>query len=368
MIFPIILDVSKCNIPFIDEGVNINGISKESYCMDGDIIIADASEDYNDIGKAIEISNVGVQKVVAGLHTILARDKANVLANKFRGFMMKSKVVHEQIRVLAVGSKVLGISKTNLNKVNVHIPSIPEQHKIADFLTAIDEKIENQKAIIEVFENQKKGFTQKIFSKQLRFKNLNGNTFPDWEEKIITNIAKTSIGLVTTMTENYVENGTKLIRNSDIKPNKIMQAGLINLDVNFAENNKNKEFQKFDIVTVHTGDIGVSAVIGDDMIGSLGFATLNTRPNLDIVNPYYLSLYYNSPKNIKYAITMSTGDGRSNYNLKDFDNAIIPIPSLPEQQKIANFLLSFENKIETEKQNLTHWQTIKKGLLQQLFV
>lgn len=181
-------------------------------------------------------------------------------------------------------------------------------------------------------------------------------------------VAKTSIGLVTTMTENYVECGVKLIRNSDIKENKIIKDNLINLDIDFASQNEHRKLKLNDVVTVHTGDIGTSAVIDEDMDGCLGFATLNTRPNRNVIDSNYLCHYFNSFRNKKYAIRMSTGDGRSNYNLKDFNNASILIPCIEEQKKIASILSNIDIKIEKEQEKLDSLNEYKKGLLQQMFV
>lgn len=99
------------------------------------------------------------------------------------------------------------------------------------------------------------------------------------EYKVITELAYTYIGLVTTMTKHYVEDGVPLIFNSSIKVSGIDTSKPIFLDEEFAEKNKNRMHKKDDVVTVHTGDIGVSAVISDSLDGSLGFATIVTRIN-----------------------------------------------------------------------------------------
>src|SRR5690606_19017866 len=99
----------------------------------------------------------------------------------------------------------------------------------------------------------------------------------EWEVKSLQQISKNvTIGLVTTMTKHYVENGVPLIRNSDIKEGKIRMEKLINLSSEFAEKNSNKQMKLNDIVTVHTGDIGTSSLISEDLVGCLGFATLQT--------------------------------------------------------------------------------------------
>ncbi len=181
MKFPTLLDVKNTQIPYVKEAVDLSKISIESYCKNGDVVIADASEDYNDIGKAIELKSIGEEKIIAGLHTILARDNKGIMVNGFKGYLMNSPSVRKQIKVYAAGAKVLGISKANISKVKLLIPSGMEQEKIAAFFSLIDKKIELQTEKVEELKNYKKGLMQKIFSQELRFKDENGNEYPEWE-------------------------------------------------------------------------------------------------------------------------------------------------------------------------------------------
>ncbi|EFC7677628.1 hypothetical protein CS000_002182 [Escherichia coli] len=202
---------------------------------------------------------------------------------------------------------------------------------------------------------------------KLRFYRFLNNDEYKWQSKKITDISKTFIGLVTTMTSSYVDNGVKLIRNSDIKENYVEKSKLIKLDISFAEQYGSRKLKSGDVVTVHTGDIGVSAVIDEELDGCLGFATLNTRPNPTIINSKYLCQYFNSPYYIKYALSMATGDGRNNYNLKDFNNAIIPVPCIDEQTKIADFLFSVDEKIALLNKQYNLLSQYKKGMMQKIF-
>lgn len=180
--FPTILDCNKAEIPYINPDVDLSRISEDSYCKEGDIVIADASEDYNDIGKTIELKNIGEAKIVAGLHTLLGRDNKGVTTNGYRGYMMSTNSIHHQVRILAVGSKVLGISKSNIIKVIANIPSRKEQEKIVSFFSLIDEKVEKQQQKVELLQEYKKGMIQKIFSQEIRFKDQNGEDYPEWKE------------------------------------------------------------------------------------------------------------------------------------------------------------------------------------------
>lgn len=158
------------------------------------------------------------------------------------------------------------------------------------------------------------------------------------EEIHLNKIAKVTIGLVTTMTMHYVSNGIPLIRNSDIKPNEIIKDKMIYLSESFASENEHRKLKLNDIVTVHTGEVGVSAVIKGDMVDCLGFATLNTRPNTNQVYPEFLSWFFNSEPFVNWCIAMSTGDGRQNLNLKDFVKAIVHLPSIKRTTKSHLFL------------------------------
>lgn len=190
----------------------------------------------------------------------------------------------------------------------------------------------------------------------------------DWEQRKLTDIAKTFIGLVTTMTENYRDSGTLLIRNSDIKEGQfIFSEKPIHLDEEFAEKNKTRRLHIGDVVTVHTGDIGTSAVIKEKEAGAIGFATINTRTDKRILNPYFLSTYFNTDKHKCYANSVSTGDGRSNYNIKDFNKLVISIPTLDEQEKISALINNINTIITLHQRKLEHLNLKKKALLQKLF-
>lgn len=156
-------DAEKEKIPFINRKVNIEKITKDHFCQVGDIVIADASEDYNDIGKAIEIWNVGNEKIVAGLHTFLARDMAGKSVNGFKGYLIQTWQIRKQIMRIAQGISVLGISKKNLANVEFQFPCKDEQKKITTLLKNIDKFIEVSKTQINQTQQFKKGLLQQMF-------------------------------------------------------------------------------------------------------------------------------------------------------------------------------------------------------------
>lgn len=166
--FNTLFDITKENVPFINQSVSIEKIKKESYCIEGDIIFADASEDLNDVGKSIEIVNLNNEKLVSGLHTLMARQRKNKIAIGFGGYLFKSDWIRKQIQREAQGAKVLGISASRISNVKIYYPKDSrEQQKIALCLSALDELIMAQTDKTEQLQQHKKGLMQGLFPKNV---------------------------------------------------------------------------------------------------------------------------------------------------------------------------------------------------------
>jgi type I restriction enzyme S subunit len=233
----------------------------------------------------------------------------------------------------------IAIKDSTFFEMPIKIPvNIKEQVLIGETLEKFNQYITLHQRKLDNLKLKKKALLQKLFPKNgERYPELRFPGFTDaWEQRKLIDIAKTFIGLVTTMTENYRDSGTLLIRNSDIKEGQFeFSENPIHLDEEFAEKNKTRKLQIGDVVTVHTGDIGTSAVIEEKEAGAIGFATINTRTDKSVLNPYFLATYFNTEKHKCYANSVSTGDGRSNYNIKDFNKLVISIPTLDEQERIS---------------------------------
>ncbi|WP_345973584.1 restriction endonuclease subunit S [Sulfurimonas diazotrophicus] len=155
--------INKENVPFLNDDIEISKIKDEQYCQVKDLVIADASEDYKDIGKTIELIDLQNEKLLAGLHTYIARDKNDVMALGFASYLMQTNNIRNQIMKSATGISVLGISKNNLSNVKFLLPSKEEQTKIADFLSAIDTKIDLVSKELQNAKQFKKALLQQMF-------------------------------------------------------------------------------------------------------------------------------------------------------------------------------------------------------------
>lgn len=318
-----VLDVSEEKLPMISDKSVLTKY-KASFLQNGDVIVADTAED-STVGKCSEIAGLNDEVVLSGLHTIPYRP-IEKFASGYLGYYLNSSAYHKQLIPLMQGIKVTSISKSAMQNTEIVYPkSVEEQGKIGNYFQSLDHLItlHHRKCII------------------LRKMKVN-----DWEQRKVTDLGEIYIGLVTTMTEHYTDKGHLLIRNSDIKDGYFeFGENPIYLDEEFSEQNKSRMHQLGDVITVHTGDIGTSAVIGENEVNSIGFATIVTRPNQDVLDSNYFVAYLNTDTHKQWAVSMATGDGRSNYNLKDYTKLVVPVPQMEEQKKIAACIGALNNLI-----------------------
>lgn len=324
------------------------------------------------IGDVGTINVVETEEKVA-FYVSLALLKPNGIDSYFLSNAMKTNVFQKGLRehtlVTAIPQK---INKDEIGKIDIFITNDDEeQKKIGTYFSTLDNLITLHQRKLDHVKDLKKSMLQKMFPK-------NGQLYPEvrfpeftdaWEQRKVTDLGEIYIGLVTTMTEHYTDQGHLLIRNSDIKDGYFeFGENPIYLDEEFSEQNKSRMHQLGDVITVHTGDIGTSAVIGDNEVNSIGFATIVTRPNQEVLDSEYFATYLNTDTHKQWAISMATGDGRSNYNLKDYTKLVVPIPQIKEQKKIAACIGNLNNLITLHQRELDHLKLLKKGMLQQMFV
>ena len=131
-------------------------------CQDGDVVFADASENTNEIGKAIEFSNTIDVKTVCGLHTIHGRDiKQNTILG-FKGFAFNSRYFHDQVRRLAQGTKVYSITAKNLSSCYVYIPDMIKQENVVRLLNVYEENLSLNRTLLNKYEIQKQYLLQQM--------------------------------------------------------------------------------------------------------------------------------------------------------------------------------------------------------------
>lgn len=324
--------------------VEIDQKTIEKYSVTfGDILFQRSSETRDEVGTA----NVYLDREnIATFGGFVIRGKKIGEYNPvFLNNLLKSKKARNEITTKSGGSTRYNVGQETLSSVSLNFPSLPEQTHIASFLTAVDQRITLLTQQKEALEQYKKGVMQQLFSQQLRFKDENGNDFPDWEEKRLGDVS--------------VKNSSNLSASSlpESKGNfKIYGAsGFLQFADLYREENS------------YISIIKDGAGIGRTLLCEPKSSVLGT---LDVIRPHksininFLFLLLSLIDFTKYA----TGSTIPHIYFRDYSKEKVLIPSLPEQQKIASFLSSIDAKIEQVNQQIAQSKTWKKGLLQKMFV
>lgn len=291
--------------------------------------------------------------------------------NKYLFQYLKAPFLMEYVDKKATGGTIKHLNQNILVDFPVAMPKVEEQRLIGAYFEQFDYLITLHQRKYEKLVNVKKSMLEKMFPRdgecvpEIRFSGFT----EAWEQRKVTELGKIYIGLVTTMTKHYTDEGTLLIRNSDIKDGRFeFGSDPIYLETSFAEENASRMHKLGDVITVHTGDVGTSAVITENEANSIGFATIVTRPNQEIICSEYLCTFLNTEKHKRWAIAISTGDGRTNYNLGDYFELIVPIPDLEEQKRISLFVKEINHLITLHQRELEKLQNIKKSCLEKMFL
>ncbi len=154
-------DIPKLDIP-------LKKVSLVSLLDDGDVVFVDASEDDEGTSKHVVISNPDGIPFISGLHTIVAKCKTNTVEHQYRRYCFQTSAVKAQFRFFAVGTKVSGISKTNIARITLLVPSCPEQAAIAAILSHIDAEIAALEAKLAKTRQLKQGMMQELLTGRIR--------------------------------------------------------------------------------------------------------------------------------------------------------------------------------------------------------
>ena len=345
------------------EKIKPEGLSKTREVHPGDLILSNSMS----FGKPY------IMGIDGCIHDgwLLIRDTNKAFDLTFLCHLLGTPQMIDQYRSLVAGSTVNNLNKELVGNTIVTIPKIDEQRVLGQCFERLDNLITLHQRKLEKLKNIKKSCLEKMFPKngevvpEVRFKGFTD----DWEQRKVTELGKIYIGLVTTMTKHYTNEGTQLIRNSDIKDSRFeFGDNPIYLEKSFAQENESRMHQIGDVITVHTGDVGTSAVITENEAKSIGFATIVTRPDKTIIDSDYLCAFLNTEKHKKWAVAISTGDGRTNYNLGDYYKLVVPVPSIEEQRKIASYIKKLNNLITLHQRKLEKLKNIKKSCLEKMFV
>ena len=325
---PTMVDVACDSLPYIKEESMLKSFT---LFKEGDVAFADASEDTNDVAKAIEVVNCDNQQIVSGLHTIHGRDNSNRTVIGYKGYAFASDSFHKQIRRIAQGTKVFSISVRNFDEAYIGIPSKEEQTQIAKLLITIDKRIATQNKIIEKLQSLIKGL---------------------------------AVALTTKEKANIAISQCLECHSSTLQESEVLSSGLCKVfGANGLVGYKDVPQMNGDAILVIKDGSGVGTVSYAQgkfsVIGTLNYLTV--IGNNDLRYLYFaLSVFNFQP--------YKTGMAIPHIYFKDYGKAKIYCPSLTEQKRVANVLDKLESKLFVEQELLASFNQQKLYLLGKMFI
>ncbi|HCX2121808.1 TPA: restriction endonuclease subunit S [Staphylococcus aureus] len=326
------------------------------------------------IRSSVKPSGVGLTKVIeidlknVVFSGFLIRFRNNNLAVNFKKFIFNSISVRKQILSLSSTSANTNINQESLKKVKIPIPCMDEQQKIGRFFSKLDRQIELEEQKLELIQQQKKGYMQKIFSQELRFKDENGKDYPNWEEKQLGEVADRVIR-----------------KNKNLESKKPLtisgQLGLIDQTEYFSKSVSSKNLGNYTLIKngefaynkSYSNGYPLGAIkrltrYESGLLSSLYICfSIKSEMSKDFMEAYFDSTHwYREVSGI--AVEGARNHGLLNISVNDFFNILTKYPSLEEQQKIGSFFSKFDRQIELEQKKIELLQQRKKDLLKSVFI
>jgi type I restriction enzyme, S subunit len=309
---------------------------------DGNEIIVPASgETPIDIARASAVTKIGIA-LGGDLNIVKPNGKFH---NRFLSLQINGRY-KIKLSKYAQGKSIVHISNESIGKLNISAPSIDEQLKISEFFSKLDQRIEAKEKKLGLLQEQKKGYVQKIFSQELRFKGENGNDYPDWKTTMLDKICTIKTGNMNV--QDSVSDGkyTFFDRSETIK--------------------KLNEYSYDEEALIYPGE-GKSFYPryfkGKYALHQRAYSLSDFEEDC---NARYVYHYLNTKNN--HFIKTCVGTTVRSLRMSSFESCEVELPSYPEQQKITDFLSAIDKQLEKVEQTVELLKEQKKGFMQQMFV
>ena len=339
----------------VTEHTNLPNIEPANYdeLRVNDLVVADASEDYQGIAEPAVVVGLPTQHLVAGLHTIALRPSS--ASSLYLYYLLHTESFKHFGYQTGTGLKVFGISWSNLSKFTFMIPSRPEQEKIVKLIESVDNLTSDNQRKLAKLKELKQGYLQKLFPKNgSKFPQLRFTGFADaWEERKLGDEVLIVMGQ-SPNSENYTDNPNDHILvqgNADMKNGHVLPR--------VWTTQVTKQAEKNDLI------LSVRAPVGD--IGKTAYDVVIGRGVAAIKGNEFIFQNLGKMKSDGYWTRYSTGSTFESINSTDIKEAIISIPTIEEQQKIGIFFNKLDDNISLHQLKLEKLQELKKGYLQKMF-
>lgn len=284
----------------------------------------------------------------------------------FIGYYLISQKGQKKIFMSQSGGSREGLNFKEIGRIKFMLPTdINEQQKIGEFFSKLDRQIELEEQKLEKLEEQKKGYMQKVFSQELRFKDENGNEYPEWEDKKLLNVIAIQNGYAF-KSNLFSEKGMPIIRITDINKSTVKKGTVYYPES--IEINERFKIKQYDILIAMsgatTGKVGKYISEKPSLLNQrIGKFVMKKGTDNNFMFTYLNSLYFK-----KELSKLLVAGAQPNISSQDIENINLFIPINEEQRKIGEFFNELDELIEKQSSKIGVLKQRKKGFLQKMFV
>ena len=302
---------------------------------------------------------------IAQKEVCIGRGVCAIKANKFVYYFLEKLKINKLWTRLSQGSTFEAISGNDIKNINVTLPSKKEQTKIGDFFSKLDRQIELEEEKLKLLEQQKRGYMQKIFSRELRFKDENGNDYPDWKLKKLSNIADIiGGGTPSTKKSEYWDGDINWFSPVEIGDKEFVSTSQRRITEKGLEKSSAKMLPIGTVLFTSRAGIGKTAILSKEATTNQGFQSIVPKEN--DLDSYFL---YSMTSILKRdAEKVGAGSTFSEVSRKQMEQIKLLIPILKEQKQIGRLFQIINRKINKQIHKIELLKQRKKGLLQKMFV
>jgi type I restriction enzyme S subunit len=360
-------NIPKLNIP-------LTRVASKSLLEDGDIVFVDASEDDEGTSRHVVVVNKDKKPFISGLHTIVAKSKTDELVHEYRRYCFQTATIRQQFLFYAVGTKVSGISKTNIAKLKLPVPTLPEQRAIAMALSDVDGLLGGLDRLIAKKRDLKQAAMQQLLTGQTRLPGFHA----EWEVKRLGELFNFSGGYSASRdqlsTEGHcylhygdIHGSTKTsidtdadfqnIPKFDIALKRVSPASLLDDgDVVFVDASEDDAGTSKHVVVVNKGKKPFIS----------GLHTIVAKSKTHELAHEYRRFCFQTPAIRQQFLFYSVGTKVSGISKSNIPKLTLSFPSVPEQTAIASVLTEMDGELAVLEQRREKTRALKQAMMQEL--
>ena len=324
--------------------------------VDGDILFSNINS-LPYLGNVARYTN-DLGEIYHGMNLLCIRPRANEINSIFLFELLgTSRIRRYEITHAKAAVNQCSLPSSDVKAMSLYCPSLPEQRKIADLLSAVDDVITAQEAEVAAWQERKKGVMQKIFNREVRFKADDGSEFPEWEEKRLGDAVSFINGRAYSQDELLATGKYQVLRVGNLFTNDTYYYSNMELE-------EDKYIEDGDLIYAWSATFGPRIYHGNKCIYHYHIWKLKFDDK-KISKVFLNYLLEQDVENIK---SQRTGGTMVHITKATMESRKLLFPFLPEQRKIADCLSSLDDVINQIQDELSAWKEFKKGLLQQMFV